>query len=160
MYALKYALAPNPDYPQDEENDCTNFVSQALLSGGWTMVGGASDGSDRKSETVWWYGKRKGLFLGKNWSWTWANAAFFSKFLEHSGRGTRVADPMELGLGDVVQIANASRVHHTMIVTGKTATDLKLSYHSTPQLNIALSEVKQRASGENFLYWRLSDTNC
>ncbi len=159
-YAQKYALQANPNYPRDPENDCTNFVSQAMLAGGWTMIGGTDNGGDRKSENVWWYGKRSGISLmmgGRNWSWTWANAAFFSRFLAISQRGIRVDGPKILMPGDIIQIADSSRVHHTMIVTGKTSGGLLVSYHSVDRRDLPLSQVQASSPGETFLYWKISD---
>jgi len=158
-YALKYALSFNPAYRRNTENDCTNFVSQSLLEGGWTMAGGNPDGSDRKSDSVWWYGKRTGWYFGENWSWTWANAASFSRFLAVSGRAVRVTDPGQLDPADVIQMASGGHVHHSMIVTEKGAGGLKVSYHSSPERNIPLADVRARAPDETFLYWKLSNTN-
>ena len=163
-YARRWASSPNPAY-DEADNDCTNFVSQALLAGGWTQVSRTSDDSDRQEKTVWWYGQRSGWYRGINSSWTWANAQFFHDFLKLSGRGKQVSDPMKLRPGDVVQIKDSSRVHHTMIVSqvvpasGSSPGDLKLCYHTSNELDILLSEVQRRAAGETFIYWQISDTN-
>ena len=37
-YARKWATGTNPNYPRFD-NDCTNFVSQVMLAGGWPMLG-------------------------------------------------------------------------------------------------------------------------
>src|SRR5215468_10804830 len=37
-YAMKWALMYNPYWPIDPASDCTNFISQALHAGGWTMI--------------------------------------------------------------------------------------------------------------------------
>lgn len=154
-YARKYALSPNPAYKL-ADNDCTNFVSQCVLEGGWTMLGGTDGDGDRKNYDVWWYGEKKGWFSSTFWSWTWANAEYFAKFLETSKRATSAADASTLDLGDIIQIANTSRIHHTMIVTGKTGGDLTLCYHSSANLDIALSEVQRRIGSERLVYWKLS----
>jgi putative amidase-like protein len=53
-YALRYVHTSNPQFVTYTD-DCTNFVSQALLAGGFPMVGGSA--SDYGSTHVWWYGK-------------------------------------------------------------------------------------------------------
>jgi hypothetical protein len=106
-YARKWALSTHGDYPRFD-NDCTNFVSQALLAGGWTMVGEHSF-SNRQSDTVWWYG---GAWLTRA-SYTWAGAQNFYNFLSASKRAKQVTDPMQLDRGDVVQMKADGHVHHT-----------------------------------------------
>ena len=79
-YASQYAITPNncfPPYP----NDCTSFVSQCMLAGGWPMLGGSV--FDRTDDTVWWWGKS----LLTNASYTWGGAHNFSRFVALSGRG-------------------------------------------------------------------------
>ena len=53
-YALRWALGRNPMFPDysghGHGGDCTNFVSQAMLAGGWTTVTGW-----RADRTAWWF---------------------------------------------------------------------------------------------------------
>lgn len=155
-YARKWALSTNPKYLRFD-NDCTSFVSQAMLAGGWSMVGERSF-SERKKDTAWWYG---GAWFTRA-SYTWGGAHNFSKFLKVSKRGVQVHRTTSLGLGDVVQIMNGSKhVYHTMIVTKKTSDDLLLSYHTTDHLDEPLSAIRSRlSSGHQFIYWRISDSKC
>ncbi len=153
-YARKWALSANPKYPRFD-NDCTSFVSQAMLAGGWSMVGERSF-SKRKGDDAWWYG-------GAWWtraSYTWAGAHNFFKFLTTGKRGVQVRDVTSLGLADVIQIKNATgHVYHTMIVTKKTGSDLLLSYHTSDHLDEPLSAIRGRlALGHQFVYWRISDS--
>jgi hypothetical protein len=101
-YAVKYALSPNSAFPP-YSNDCTSFVSQAMLAGGWTMVGGSV--FDRQDDDVWWWGKS----TFSQASYTWGGADNFSRFVAASGRGKR-GSRGDLGLGDVVQIAKRPRL--------------------------------------------------
>jgi Putative amidase domain len=50
-YAMKWALMYNPYWPIDPASDCTNFISQALHAGGWTMIDNGRAPSDQCS----WY---------------------------------------------------------------------------------------------------------
>lgn len=157
-YAKKYALSPNPSYTLFG-NDCTNFVSQCMLAGGWTMVGGSF--WDRKDNDVWWYGESS----LSDASYTWGGAHNFSKFLGVSGRGAITARS-NLAVGDVVQIANGGHVFHTMIITmagvcNKDGDGPFMSYHTTNTLNKDLGTIEASypaADGYSFLYWKVKDT--
>lgn len=155
-YALTYALNPNCRFPP-YENDCTNFVSQCMLAGGWTMSGGSV--FDRDEDGVWWYGRS----VWSRASYTWAGAHNFSKYLTRSGRGSRVSRG-GLSLGDVVQIAKNGHVFHTMIVSSiGCSTDgdgPHLSYHTKNTLDKFLGLIESAYAGSeySFLYWRIADT--
>lgn len=72
-YARRYVFAYNTAYRR-QKNDCTNFISQAMRAGGWSMVSGWY-----RSNGVWWY----------NWlnqSYTWAAAENYYWFATGSGR--------------------------------------------------------------------------
>jgi hypothetical protein len=109
-YARKWANPGNPAYPPFD-NDCTSFVSQAMLAGGWTMLGG--DVFDRKRDDVWWYGQSKFTRA----SYTWAGAENFAHFIAASSRGSRELDLMKLEEGDVIQIkfSGKSEIGHSMV---------------------------------------------
>lgn len=132
-YARSHALSSNPSYPRFS-NDCTNFVSQAALAGGWTMVGGSC--GDRKDNGVWWYGGGNCWYPGVRASYTWAGAHNFSRFAAASGRGTTAAQVRDLDIGDILQMAfTGSHIGHSMVVTGKSSSDLLLSYHTSDHLD-------------------------
>lgn len=152
-YARKWALSRNQKYIE-YENDCTNFVSQVMLAGGWTMVGDKSIGS-RKSDSVWWYDKSAWYFKA---SYTWGGAQNFYNFLNKSKRGMLVGNSNKLQLGDLIQIKKTSgHIYHTMVVTGKDYQgDLLLSYHTSDHLDEPLSAVAKRAGGyANLVYWQI-----
>jgi len=129
-YAKKWAKSTNPTYGRFD-NDCTNFASQAMLEGGWSMVGGSF--WDRKDDDVWWFGRSK---VAKA-SYTWGGAENFHQFVRVSGRGTLVKHVMNLNVGDVLQMdfTGSGHIGHTMVVTGKTANNLFLSYHTSDHLD-------------------------
>jgi hypothetical protein len=131
-YARKWALKTNPAYPRDG-NDCTNFVSQAVLAGGWTTVGGSCD--DRKSDSAWWYGDSQCWYPYVHRSYTWGGAQNFYNFVNGSGRAAAAAKVSDLDVGDVLQVAHSGHVGHSTIVTGKTAANLLVSYHTNDTLD-------------------------
>ena len=148
-YATKYALKGNSAYPPFD-NDCTSFVSQCMLTGGWTMIGGSV--WDRKDDDVWWWGK-------SSWSkasYTWGGAHNFSKFLTAVGRG-KSCKRADLEVGDVVQISKNGHVFHSMVVT-ETGSSIKLSYHTTNTLNKPLTDIEPQyptSDGCAFLFWKI-----
>ncbi len=149
-YARTWALSTNPKFGRFD-NDCTNFVSQAMLEGGWTMIGGSF--SDRTRNDVWWFGKS---YFAKA-SYTWGGAQNFADFVTTSGRGTRAATEMDLEEGDVLQMifSGSSTIGHSMVVTGKSATDLFMSYHTSDHLNEPLSAIKSRNPSAIYIPWKI-----
>ena len=166
-YARKYAMSPNPDYPAFH-SDCASFVSQAMLAGGWTMIGGGN-ATDYRSDAVWWWGKGQPItvpLIGATLkeapiaSHTWGGAANFSRFIRISRRGTAAGDLSELQIGDVIQIAKGpTEPFHSMIVTRRDAGTGKLyvSYHSTNRLDYPLDSVQTLlpTSQNRYLYWKI-----
>jgi Putative amidase domain len=170
-YASTYASHDhyNKAYIADTD-DCTNFVSQALYSGGWPMTGGAGDNDD----TAWYNVGDPDSLLGNRWgrssfkrSSTWAAASNFSRFLQISGRARR-CNIDELVIGDVVQHFVNGRPHHTMMITavapstpstpatpGLNGIVLLASYHTKDKLNVPLT-VLDPAYGDNW-FWKVFD---
>lgn len=64
-YAKKYALQRNPNY-KSMPDDCTNFVSQSLVAGGWKQIYGAQD--DERA----WFGNN----IFETLTWTKAQSMF------------------------------------------------------------------------------------
>jgi Putative amidase domain len=161
-YAMKYARKPNKEWLRDEE-DCTNFVSQALYFGGWPMTAGA--GND---DVTAWYNISDSDPWSERWarsSRTWGAAENFRKFLQFGGR----AKPCAIGdltIGDVVQHFVNGRTSHTMMITGKAASGpnrpataglnyvLLASYHSKDSLNVPLILLNSPYVN---LFWKISD---
>jgi len=150
-YARVFALAPNPDYNfygTGDGEDCTNFVSQALLSGGWAQIPGSL--FDRGNTHVWWY---------DDWipvaSHTWVGAIPFYNFLQQSGRAQLVSHLRDLDVGDVIQMqwpGNAA-LTHTVIVTHKEPDGtLYVAQHSPGHLD---EELLTYPAGTRFFRWHL-----
>lgn len=141
-YAKDWALKTNASYPRFV-NDCTNFVSQCLLAGGWKMVGGSC--SDRKSDSAWWYGDWSCVLPGVRATYTWSGAQNLFNFMTASGRGASLPRVSDLEEGDVLQMEftaddpteryNIGRVGHSMMVTGKHDGNIFLSYHTGDHLD-------------------------
>jgi hypothetical protein len=94
--AVKYAWQNfgnghrNPGFPQtDNGNDCTNFVSQCMFAGGWTMVQGFRHYFAKRDTSVWWCDTGLTLQSG-DMSWSWGGAPEFAKFLLNRKRGVEL----------------------------------------------------------------------
>ncbi|WP_186763175.1 amidase domain-containing protein [Lentzea tibetensis] len=131
-YAKRYVYSSNPAY-RTYDQDCTNFISQAMRAGGWEPVDG-----DRTSNGAWYYG---------NWTWTtsytWAGAENWYWFATGSGRTWILPYVYDMGFADVLQ-ADWDRdniVDHTMLVTQVDTVDRYLTYHSGPELNKRLAHL-------------------
>jgi hypothetical protein len=166
-YALNWALNRNKDFPDYSlqagggggGGDCANFVSQALLAGGWPAVWGLH--GDARS---WWTSDRLS-------SKTWSTVDNLRWFIELSSRGSRCY-PHELTFGDLVFIQrgeNDSRAAHVMMVTDvqeKPSTNrhdpgvirtVSLTYHSNNTRNKPLNKVALLSNASYFDYWKLGD---
>lgn len=129
-YATRYVFNYNPAY-RSFSADCTNFISQAMYAGGWTMVYGFYT-----SNSAWWY----------NWlnqSRTWAGAHNWYFFARGSGRTSYLSNVWYMRLAHVLQMdfTRDGQIDHTMIVTMVGTSDLYLTYHSTNTLNRSLRSI-------------------
>lgn len=117
QYAERWWNSYNPAYKKFE-NDCTNFISQCLHTGGAPMRGFPNRG------TGWWLQKN-------NWSYSWAVANSLKIYLANSKSGLRareVSSPNQLILGDVIcyDFEGDGRFNHNTIVTGRDANGMPL----------------------------------
>lgn len=160
-YATTYVYSPNTsvwcDY-SSSGGDCTNFVSQCLEKGGWTMLRVGSFCS-----TSSWYhngaGKCYNTSTIKNHSCSWTQAADMQSLLSVSNRVVPASYPASsLELGDIIQLKNSSGIaYHTMIVT--TAGSIpKVTYRNasgySPYKNRPLSDF----NGIGQVYWKLASS--
>ena len=167
-YAQQYAKDKNPAFPFYKDNDCTNFVSQALLAGGWGFEYAPYD-----SFTGWYYETR----WDQPQDNTWFNADFLFHFLLYSGRGVYIGwgnkdNPGNVGAlqpGDLIfadwykdshdDVGNDGRMDHAMIVTKKEADGtVRVSYHSNPNRDRPIREVmNDLATGQygRYFYFRM-----
>jgi Putative amidase domain len=169
-YASQYATTYNDNFPAFSYigGDCTNFVSQAMLAGGWPMLPGAISGDP----LAWWARPSPGSStnLGTyNLKWshtrTWTSAGEFYNHLEYSKR-CELCTRDDLDYGDIVQMRTVGEdnPHHTMIVTAKTCgfdgTELHVSYHSYNKLNVLLASLEedQKFSNDLFIFWKVKSS--
>ena len=143
-YALKYALVPNPKYPYFQGDDCTNFISQCLRSGGCE--------NHYHPTHPWW-------FDNDNWSICWSVAGSLYWYIrvctEENDFGIRahtffqntnapLRDDIRgiIGLGDIIQYSQADGNirHSTMITSFKNTWHGKeplISQHSSNLVNVS-----------------------
>lgn len=159
-YAKKWALGVNPEYGHFGE-DCTNFISQALIAGGWKMIHGDACG-DVKNQHVWWFRRDACWHLtsrNTHCSWTWSVARYFYAFLVRSGRTSSLDNIWDLELGDVLQMDfGDGHIKHTMMLTKKTDDNLYLSYHSLDKLDepfFGPGGIKQRNPSSRYWAFRI-----
>jgi hypothetical protein len=109
------------------EADCTNFVSQAMVAGGWQSARGFY-----KSDKSWWYAP-SGIWPRESLSW--ANANNFIRFALSQRRVHPVNHLATLVPGDLIAIDfdpdNGDGVDHIMFVSKKNSkNELYLTSHS------------------------------
>lgn len=137
QYAERWWNSYNPAYKKFE-NDCTNFISQCLRTGGGPMRGYPNRG------TGWW-------LQSNNWSYSWAMAHSLRLYFGNSKLGLRaneVSSPDQLLLGDVIcyDFEGDGRFNHNTIVTGKDA-------YGLPLVNAHTYNSRQR-------YWAYEDSSA
>lgn len=126
-YALRHWNNPSPDYANMDTvgagGDCTNFVSQALVAGGWPM-----DYRRTGFDTEWWYRRIGQDRFDQNnddwWSCTWALADLHFRYM--MANGAQVLDvtsslrrARRLRRGDICyyDFDGDGRITHSALVT-------------------------------------------
>lgn len=163
-YAQTYAEVPNTkEYPFYKDNDCTNFICQAMVEGGMTMVG-----TDYAKDSSWFCYTRDASML-KKCSLSWRSAEYFKMYwgynknressIVNEYREFTVEEAIDkfdelyeyLMVGDVIQYADISKIpYHTQIITSKEFNiitdkhDIFVAQHSANRKHVSLNE-----------YWRL-----
>jgi hypothetical protein len=135
-YANKYWKNYSTEWRR-YDNDCTNFISQAMWAGGWKATAGSI--SSRKDNRKWFYGSTK---LGT--SYTWAGAENWYWFAsKHSKRTRTMPRVWDLAYADVFQadFDRNDNINHTMIVTKDTGTNRYLTYHTPSVHNRSLKKI-------------------
>lgn len=135
QYAERWWNDFNPAY-RKYTDDCTNFISQCLQTGGIPTWGNPNRAKG------WW-------MSGKSWSYSWTTAhAFYLLLASSSGiRTRRVSNPQELNLGDIICIdfEGNGRFDHSLIVTAKDA-------YGMPLVNAHTTNSRHR-------YWSYKDSS-
>ena len=161
-YVEIYAEASNiSDYPIFIENDCTNFISQALAAGGMIM-----EGQDYRLKNSWFcYTKDAGNLNRVSLSWRsaryfrryWGNEDGFGYNKAKLYKEVTVQEAFEnfeelykfLEIGDVVQYGdpnNKNYPYHTQMIHAKeynlvsNRNDLFVAQHSVNRKHVSLYE--------------------
>ncbi|MDT0329218.1 amidase domain-containing protein [Nocardiopsis lambiniae] len=140
-YAQKYVKNYNKNY-RSYKQDCTNFVSQAMKSGGWKHTGSVIG---RKSSTNWFYGS-----MTATTSYTWAGAENWGIFARDKSKRTKKITLKSLAAGDILQAAwrkNSAKDHSMIVVKTGSGGEKYLNYHSTDTKEEKLSRIRQRHPG-------------
>ena len=130
-YAQKHALSPNPNFYHFGAvgGDCTNFISQCLLSGGCEMVFNKEHG--------WYY------ISSSNRSYSWTGVAQLQSFLLSPATGgprAKICTLEELEIGDIIQLRqNKTHFNHTLFVSKIQNSEIFVCAHSNDALNRKLS---------------------
>jgi hypothetical protein len=101
-YADKWALDRNPEYDDFGDEDCTNFVSQAIHEGGGApMVSGDESGEGAPG---WYYNNINDRVL----AWTWVDGLYNfivneKDFWSGGPEGVEETNLLNLNKGDIVQ---------------------------------------------------------
>jgi len=154
-YALDWCQKRNPAFPDYSSSnggggDCTNFVSQVMLAGGWTVSWGSL-----LSPTSWWSGNKKSTY-------SWSVAQTFRIYLGMSKRAA-LCEASDLAWGDILFVVprslGSNKAAHAMVVTrvGRRShpwDDVYLCGHSNDRRDMPLKNV---GSPENLEFWHVSD---
>ncbi|AWE06153.1 amidase [Lysinibacillus sp. 2017] len=145
-YAYRYWDSFNPAFPVFQD-DCTNFISQCLYAGKAPMRGMSN------REQGWWM-----IGLQERWSYSWSVSHSLRWYLETSERGlmaTRVYDPSQLQLGDVIfyDFQDNGRIDHSTIVTKIEDGVPYVAAHTTSSINRHFSYVDSSAYTPQMRYY-------
>jgi Putative amidase domain len=142
----------NPEYIC-MNNDCTDFVSQALLAGGWNQITSGPAGGQ------WWYFDDDPWPATQDtWSATWGSVQDFSSWAYNTGRGIFVnsgaiwsnARWSVVVPGDILLVnesGGTGGLDHAEIVTSTsgvgygnvTPSDIKITQHTTNRYDYPLT---------------------
>lgn len=131
-YAKKYGETHNKAYNYFKGRNCTNFVSQAVKAGGknMTVPSNISEQPLKYTTTSYWYNKLVDEGAGiayrkpRKYSTAWTTVADFYTYWGKKG-ATRTTYSSKASLqnnlrkGDIVQLYNGSKWHHSIIITEK-----------------------------------------
>lgn len=149
-YARKWWNSSNKTNYRDwlPDNDCTNFVSQALAAGGWAYT--TRWPSSKYWTSAWWY-------ASDDQTRTWTAADWFYSFAPN--RAKLASKVSELRVGDVLEIdwTGDGSVDHATIVTKKDSNSkLYLTYHSNNRLDKPLTDIQAAYPKAKYYAWKLN----
>lgn len=154
-YARQYANRPNLNFPYFPDNDCTNFVSQAIAVG-QEQFSYSGDPTKR-----WFYTNRNAYSR----SWTLAHDLFI--FLRSAGRGDVIGEGVDSNRGNYNSLEpgdlifgswnDSGWLSHVLIVTGRDWRGILVSAHTIDRLNSPFIDVlhPSNSKGWRFYYFRM-----
>lgn len=151
-YANRWWNGHNPAFTYFPSDDCTNYISQVLLAGGFPMeYTGVRDRG-------WWY--RGGA--NPDWSFSWAVAHSLRWYLAQHPAVEAHDSPQRLELGDIINIdfEGDGVVDHSLVVTGFSATgDPLVNAHTSSSLRRHWSYRDSPAWTPNiqYFFWHIRD---
>jgi Putative amidase domain len=143
QYAEDWAVTRNPMFPNYPDNDCTNFISQCMLIGGWPQV----PGLNQRNWSNWFVQGSP-----DDCSFTWGGAEPWYQFAVNRAKRTYILDRISrLALGCVLQmdfngngeIDHSQIAHECAAVRPGTGapTDWYMAQHSRDYRYRRLSEI-------------------
>lgn len=132
QYAKKWANGRNPNYKNWGNNDCNNFVSQAVNAGGIPISSTWHDGS-----------------------YAWIRVINFYNYMHSTDYTFGGDDSSNSKLGDVIQFYNGSW-SHSVIITGSNTSGWLYSGHSNNRLNYPLANVYPSSAYSKIRYIKFS----
>ncbi len=148
-YALKWANSRNKKYKK-HRNDCTNFVSQCVNAGGKKMNKPKCWPLDKNIlDTTKFWAVKSFRAIVTTWketsSWIGVND-FYTYWKKHNASLQFCSSIKELQkkakLGDVVQLHNSKKWHHSIIITAGKKGSWKYSAHSKQRRNEPVKNIK------------------
>jgi hypothetical protein len=157
-YAYTWWNGQNPNYPDFGGDDCTNFISQSMIAGGFSMLG-TGDGCRHESTQTEWYVNANSSWScwGSNSNWEWSTAwsvvyDFRRYFTFHNSYATTLGWTTShttaknmLSPGDIVQLQSLHNgnwiSYHNMLVTDENISSLLVTYRSADNINKPLSNI-------------------
>lgn len=147
-YTEKYWKNYNPAYRKYNSlgGDCTNYLSQGLLAGGWKQISTVTP----EEYDTWYYGANgtADAWIGVNeWSW----------FTQTAKRTTALANVYQMDIGDVMQVdfdRDGSK-DHSMMTTYRSASGVPyLTYHDADTYRRSVASVIASYPTANYYAYR------
>lgn len=147
-YTEQYWKNYNPAYRKYNAagGDCTNYLSQGLLAGGWKQISTVTP----EEYDTWYYASNgtADAWIGVNeWSW----------FTQTAKRTTPLANVYQMDIGDVLQVdfnKDGSK-DHSMMTTYRSASGVPyLTYHDADTYRRSVASIIASYPGANYYAYR------
>ncbi|MFF6782714.1 amidase domain-containing protein [Streptomyces sp. NPDC012510] len=147
-YTEKYWKNYNPAYRKYNAagGDCTNFLSQGLLAGGWKQISTVTP----EEYDTWYYASNgtADAWIGVNeWSW----------FTQTAKRTTALANVYQMHVGDVLQVdfdKDGSK-DHSMMTTYRSSSGVPyLTYHDADTYRRSVASIIASYPSANYYAYR------